>query len=61
MQNSEAINRVAQVASAIKANIGQVLVGKDKVIELTLAAILSGGHILIEDVPASERLRSLDP
>ena len=51
MQNSEAINRLAQVAARIKANIGQVLVGKEDVIELTLAAILGGGHILIEDVP----------
>ena len=51
MQNSEAINRLAQAAARIKANIGQVLVGKEDVIELTLAAILGGGHILIEDVP----------
>ena len=42
---------VAQVASKIKANIEKVLVGKGGVIELTLAAVLSGGHILIEDVP----------
>lgn len=51
MQNSEAIKKLAQAAARIKANIGQVLVGKEDVIELTLAAILSGGHILIEDVP----------
>jgi MoxR-like ATPase len=51
VQNSEAIKRLAQAAARIKANIGQVLVGKEDVIELTLAAILSGGHILIEDVP----------
>jgi MoxR-like ATPase len=51
VQNSEAINRLAQAAARIKANIGQVLVGKEDVIELTLAAILGGGHILIEDVP----------
>jgi MoxR-like ATPase len=51
VQNSEAINRVAQAAAAIKANVGQVLVGKAEVIDLTLAAMLSGGHILIEDVP----------
>jgi MoxR-like ATPase len=51
VQNSEAIKRLAQAAARIRANIGQVLVGKENVIELTLAAILSGGHILIEDVP----------
>ena len=42
---------VAEAAAKIKANIEQVLVGKGGVIELTLAAILSGGHLLIEDVP----------
>jgi MoxR-like ATPase len=51
VQNSEAIKKLAQASARIKANIGQVLVGKEDVIELTLAAILSGGHILIEDVP----------
>jgi len=44
-------SRVAQAAEKIKANIEKVLVGKGDVIELTLAAVLSGGHILIEDVP----------
>ena len=42
---------MAQVAARIKANVEQVLVGKGQVIELCLAAILGGGHILIEDVP----------
>ena len=42
---------VAEAAARIKSNIERVLVGKGGVIELTLAAILSGGHLLIEDVP----------
>ena len=42
---------VCQAAARIKANIEKVLVGKGDVIELTLAAVLSGGHILVEDVP----------
>ena len=42
---------VAQAAAKIKANIERVLVGKGDVIDLTLAAVLSGGHILVEDVP----------
>ena len=46
-----ATKTVAQVAGNIKANVERVLVGKGEVVELTLAAILSGGHILIEDVP----------
>ncbi len=51
MHNPETIEKIAQAAAKIKANIGQVLVGKDDVVELTLAAVLSGGHILVEDVP----------
>ncbi len=51
MQNTELISQVAQAAAQIKSNIGQVLVGKDDVVELILAAVLSGGHVLIEDVP----------
>ena len=42
---------VSQAAANIKDNIERVLVGKGGVIELTLAAVLSSGHILIEDVP----------
>ena len=42
---------IAQAAASIKANIELVLVGKGAVIDLTLAALFSGGHILIEDVP----------
>lgn len=51
MQNSDGVERVAQAAATIKANIGRVLVGKDDVVELILAAVFSGGHVLIEDVP----------
>ena len=42
---------VSQAAAKIKANIEKVLVGKADVIDLTLAAVLSGGHVLVEDVP----------
>ena len=51
MQNSEIISQIAQTAALVKANIGKVLVGKDEAVELILAAVLSGGHVLIEDVP----------
>ena len=44
-------SQVAEAAARIKANVEKVLVGKGDVIDLTLAAVLSGGHILIEDVP----------
>ncbi len=53
-QNTAALavaNEVAPVAARIKDNVEKVLVGKGGVIELTLAALFSGGHILIDDVP----------
>ncbi|MBI2304558.1 MAG: MoxR family ATPase [Chloroflexi bacterium] len=45
------IGRVKEVAELVRANIQQVIVGKEEVIELALVAILCQGHILIEDVP----------
>ena len=51
MQNSDSLNGLVQAAAQIKANIGRVLVGKEDAVELILAAVLSGGHVLIEDVP----------
>ena len=42
---------VANIASSVKASMERVLVGKGNVIELVLAAVLSGGHVLVEDVP----------
>ncbi len=42
-----------QVISALKQNIGKVIVGKDEVIELILVAMLCKGHVLIEDVPGT--------
>src|SRR5579871_2346749 len=35
----------------VKAEIGKVVVGQDKVIDLLLAGIFTGGHVLLEGVP----------
>lgn len=40
-----------QTAERIIRNLQRVIVGKDKAVRLTLAALLSDGHLLIEDVP----------
>ena len=32
-------------------NINRVIVGKEKVIRLLLVALISRGHVLVEDVP----------
>jgi MoxR-like ATPase len=42
---------VARIAGALRTSIGRVIVGKEQIVELALAALLAEGHILIEDVP----------
>jgi MoxR-like ATPase len=39
------------LAQAIAANVEQVIVGKSEAVRRVLAAVLCGGHVLIEDVP----------
>lgn len=43
--------RNSQTMSAIMDNIETVMLGKRKVVELTVMTMICGGHILIEDVP----------
>jgi MoxR-like ATPase len=45
------VQAVRQAADAVRANVARVIVGKDDVAELLLVALLSEGHVLIEDVP----------
>ncbi len=42
---------IQEVARRLRENIQKVIVGKDKVIDQTLIAVLCEGHILLEDVP----------
>lgn len=42
---------VAKTISALQANISKVIIGKDESIELLTVTLLSGGHVLLEDVP----------
>ena len=43
--------KAAERLSAAKAGIGEVILGQEKVVELSMAAILSGGHALLVGVP----------
>ena len=38
-------------------NIGTVIVGKEETIQLLLAALLSGGHVLLEDMPGTGKTK----
>ena len=44
---------IRDTAAALIANIAQVIVGKESVAELMLVALLSDGHVLLEDVPGT--------
>ena len=45
--------QIAPLAQKLNENISQVIVGKQQQIELILTALLSGGHVLLEDVPGT--------
>jgi MoxR-like ATPase len=56
-----------QFAKAVQGNVAQVIIGKANVTELLLVALLTEGHVLLEDVPgigkttlAKALARSLD-
>src|SRR5436853_4396674 len=58
---------VRRIVSALEANIGRALKGKQEIVELALATLAAGGHLLLEDVPgvgkttlAQALARSLD-
>lgn len=44
---------VQETIQAIAANIARVIKGQDQAIRLLLAAFVSGGHVLLEDVPGT--------
>jgi MoxR-like ATPase len=44
---------IQAIARLIQENIARVIVGKAKQVELILAAIMTGGHVLLEDVPGT--------
>lgn len=39
--------------ASLKQNIQKVMIGQDKVIDLILTALASGGHVLLEDLPGT--------
>jgi len=45
------MNQIVELKNKVLENVGKVIIGKDKEIELLLIAFLSEGHILLEDLP----------
>ena len=49
------LDNVRSVADALKGEVRKVIVGQDDAIELMLASLLVGGHILLEGVPGTAK------
>ena len=45
------VDEIARLAQLVLDRVGTVVVGMSDAIELALASILAGGHVLFEDVP----------
>jgi MoxR-like ATPase len=53
--SAEESDAAAESARRLLANIGRVVVGKPEELALVLAAFISGGHVLLEDVPGTAK------
>lgn len=51
MNTEEQIQSFRQTYTALRTEIGKVIVGHDEIVEGTLTALMSGGHVLLEGVP----------
>ena len=45
------MDEIGTVAQHVSDSVNRVIIGKRGAVELTVVALLSNGHILIEDVP----------
>jgi len=51
MENENAVTTAQKIAEKIVNNVGQVIIGKAEAIELAVIALITRGHLLIEDAP----------
>ena len=54
VQPLEAVD-VARVAAEVVSEVERAVVGKREAVELVLVGVLSGGHVLLEDVPGTAK------
>src|SRR5690349_24114102 len=45
--------RAGELLERVEKNIHRVIVGKDRVVRLALAGLVSGGHVLLQDLPGT--------
>jgi len=50
-RNQLDLSKVSDTADKIKDELQKVIIGQDEIIDLLLAALFAGGHVLIEGVP----------
>lgn len=46
-------NKMKELSSRIIENVSKVIVGKEKIVDLLLVALVTNGHVLLEDVPGT--------
>lgn len=51
------IDQVGKNGKDLTENISKVMVGKEKVIQLLLAALLANGHVLLQDMPGTGKTK----
>ena len=51
MSTEQQIETFRQAYAALRAEIGQVIVGQESIVEGTLISLFAGGHVLLEGVP----------
>src|SRR2546429_7766582 len=51
MSTEDQIQKFREAYTALRAEIGKVIVGNDAIVEGTLIALFAGGHVLLEGVP----------
>lgn len=51
MTQTDEIRQVQEMARRVRQSVGQVIIGKEEVIDLLMVALLCEGHVLFEDVP----------
>lgn len=47
------VQAIMKLNDTVKQNVGKVIVGKEEVIELLVIALVTSGHVLLEDVPGT--------
>ena len=47
------MGKTYEVARTLKENVEKVIVGKDEIIQMLLASLIAGGHVLLEDAPGT--------